>query len=77
MAGSTGPADGRRWPMGGQRRDYLGVAALCSLWRIHGRAALGPRVGSEVLFFQLGCLNVRIDLRGRDIGMPQHFLDGT
>lgn len=52
-------------PMGEQRR------------RIHGWASLGPRMGSEVLFFQLGCLNVRIDLRGRDIGMPQHFLDGT
>lgn len=59
-----GPRMGGAGPMGGQRR-------------VHGRAALGTRVGSEVLFFQLGCLNVRIDLRGRNIGMPQHFLDGT
>ena len=42
-----------------------------------GRTALGPRVSSEVLFLQLGSLNVRIDLRGRDIGMPQHFLNGS
>ena len=40
-------------------------------------AALGPRVSSEVLFLQLGSLNVRIDLRGGDIGMPQHFLNGS
>lgn len=43
----------------------------------HGRTALGPRVSSEVLFLQLGSLNVRIDLRGGDIGMPQHFLNGS
>lgn len=42
-----------------------------------GRTALGPRVSSEVLFLQLGSLNVRIDLRGGDIGMPQHFLNGS
>ena len=63
-AGNIGPVDERR----------------CACERAastHGRTALGPRVSSEVLFLQLGSLNVRIDLRGGDIGMPQHFLNGS
>lgn len=65
------PANGRRRPMGEQRHAYGRAAST------HGRTALGPRVSSEVLFLQLGSLNVRIDLRGGDIGMPQHFLNGS
>lgn len=84
-----GPWDGRYlfvafFPMCYQHRGR----AISGLWmsgavpangrrRPMGRTALGPRVSSEVLFLQLGSLNVRIDLRGGDIGMPQHFLNGS
>lgn len=84
-----GPWDGRYlfvafFPMRYQHRGR----AISGLWmsgavpangrrRPMGRTALGPRVSSEVLFLQLGSLNVRIDLRGGDIGMPQHFLNGS
>ena len=63
-AGNIGPVDERR----------------CACERAastHRLAALGPRVSSEVLFLQLGSLNMRINLRGGDIGMTQHFLDGS
>ena len=70
MSGAV-PANGLRRPMGEQRHAYGRAAST------HGRTALGPRVSSEVLFLQLGSLNVRIDLRGGDIGMPQHFLNGS
>jgi hypothetical protein len=28
-------------------------------------------------FFDVGTVNVRIDLRGSDVRMSEHFLDGT